>query len=78
MVVTDICTCRKLCDQPFIQLTVFMVLDRFHTCLAFTEPGFMDPALDGVLPAGNAFCVYEKRQTVLKGKRLITLGIFQL
>ena len=46
VVVTDIRTSRKLCDQPFIQLTVFIVFNRFHTCLAFTEPGFMDPALD--------------------------------
>ena len=78
MVVTDIRTSRKLCDQPLIQFTVFIILNRFHTCLAFTEPGFMDPALDGVLPAGNVFCVYEKRQTVLKGESLITLGFFQL
>ena len=78
VVVTDIRTSRKLCDQPFVQLTVFIVLNRLHTCLAFTEPGLMDPALDGVLPAGNAFCVYEKSQTVLKGERFITLRFFQL
>lgn len=70
VVVTDICTGCKIYDKPFIQLTVFIVFNRFPTCLVFTEPGLMDPALDGVLPAGNAFCIYKKRRRFSKESAL--------
>ena len=52
------------------------VLNRFLYMPGFTKPSFINPTLDGVLPVRNVFRLYEKRQTVLIRKCLITWCLF--